>query len=64
MSYPYWFEKGALVVMPGRKKVFTVLWRGLVPQPDGYSAAVYQLDDGHWDCYYQDELRTFGQPAF
>ena len=56
---------GNLVQLVRGGPIYTVIWcsYSLVKALDGlrYREAVYRLDDGHWDCYYADELTSVGR---
>ena len=49
-------------LLPQDSPTQRVIWRGkqVVPSLTGrpYEVAVYRLDNGHWDCYYEHELRA------
>jgi hypothetical protein len=52
------FDVGNLVQLVRGGPIITVIWRGyiLVTPPEGlrYRETVYRLDNGHWDCYYEE----------
>jgi hypothetical protein len=53
----YDFELGTAVRFPeSTKRWYKVIWRGKVKLHTGGVAYVNQINDGHWDCYYADEL--------
>jgi hypothetical protein len=56
------YNVGNAVQLVRGGQAYAVTWRGqmLVQHANGrwYREWVYQIDDRHWDCYYQDELYT------
>jgi hypothetical protein len=53
---------GSFVQLAPGTPMQRVIWRGkqLVPSITGrqpYEVPVYRLDNEHWDCYYEHELR-------
>ena len=39
-------------------KVHAMTWGGKQQGSNGVTHWVYQLSDGHWDCYHEDDLET------
>jgi hypothetical protein len=61
----YQFDVGNLVQLVRGGAIYTVTWWGylLLTDPGGqrYREAVYRLDNGYWNCYYQQEFTSIGQ---
>jgi hypothetical protein len=58
----YKYDVGNVVQLVRGGKAYTVKWRGYleVPNPHGGigRVSVYRLDNGYWDCYYENELHS------
>jgi hypothetical protein len=53
---------GSFVQLAPGSSMQRVIWRGkqVVPSITGrqpYEVPMYRLDNEHWDCYYEQELR-------
>jgi hypothetical protein len=61
MYEQFHYDIGNLVQLAWRRPYYQVTWRGWVFEPNGRGngvrrLSVYRLDNGHWDCYHEDEL--------
>ena len=57
------YELGHLVLPATQQQAHPVLWRGQLKERHPATGLVhrinvYQLGDGHWDCYREEELRA------
>jgi hypothetical protein len=63
----YNYDVGSLVQLERGGPMHTVIWRGFirarVPAANNLwgRAPVYRLDDGHWDCYYEEQITSVGK---
>lgn len=61
MRYKPRFDVGNVVQLVRGSPAYAVSWWGhvLVPHAGGwYWEWVYRIDNGYWDCYYEDELHS------
>jgi hypothetical protein len=58
----YTYDVGNLVQLVRGGKVWTVVWRGQLKLRNASGTVgrvnIYCLDNGYWDCYYEDEVHT------
>lgn len=57
------FEVGRPVLPMTQEQPHPVVWRGYLKEPHPatgllHRVPVYQLADGHWDCYREEELQV------
>jgi hypothetical protein len=58
------FSVGNVVQLVHRGAGHTVIWRGQQKVNESglwVRRWVYLLDNGHWDCYHEEELHPFGR---